>query len=112
MRSRIVSVVLILALASVCWGAELPSAPKSVEHDPGAWAATTAFTSELTGTFVKPKYGLMAGVAFAVLGNMQNSNNAHQDMVGGIGGAVAGYLIIKTLRGDWHKSDRKRSSRP
>ena len=84
----------------------LPEAPRAStpgEHDPGTWAFTTGFTSTLTGTFVKPKYGLMAGVAIAVLPNLQNSNNAHQNMVGGIIGAGVGYVVIKTLKHDWRK---------
>ena len=94
--------ILILALASVCWGQALPSAPKPVEHDPGAWAFTTGAATSMVGVFTKPSYGLAAGAGIAVLGNLQNSKNAHQNMIGGIGGAVAGYLIIKTLKNDWH----------
>lgn len=101
---KVITVILILALTSLCWSAPLPNAPvaqHTVEHDPGAWAFTTGFTAGLTGTFTKPWIGLAAGVAVAVLPNMQNSNNARQNMVGGIGGAAAGYLIIKTLKNDW-----------
>ena len=102
MRSTI-TFVLILALASVCLGAELPSAPKAVEHDPGAWAFTTGFTSAGVGIW-KPWIGLTAGLVVAVAPNLQDSKNAHQNMVGGVAGAAAGYLIIKTLKRDWkHK---------
>jgi hypothetical protein len=34
---------------------------------------------------------------------LQDSNNARQNMVGGISGAVGGYLLIKTLKRDWHR---------
>ena len=102
MRSTI-TFVLILALASMCFGAELPSAPKPVEHDPGAWAFTTGFTSAGVGIW-KPWIGLTAGLVVAVAPNLQDSKNAHQNMVGGIAGAFAGYVIIKTLKRDWkHK---------
>ena len=102
MRSTI-TFVLILALASMCFGAELPSAPKPVEHDPGAWAFTTGFTSAGVGIW-KPWIGLTAGLVVAVAPNLQDGKNAHQNMVGGIAGAFAGYVIIKTLKRDWkHK---------
>ena len=102
MRSTI-TFVLILALASMCLGAELPSAPKPVEHDPGAWAFTTGFTSAGVGIW-KPWIGLTAGLIVAVAPNLQDSKNAHQNMVGGVAGAFAGYVIIKTLKRDWkHK---------
>jgi len=101
------AVFYLTACIGLAYSQTLPSAPASqhiVEHDPGAWAFTAGFTSSLTGTFVKPGYGLAAGIAVAVLPNLQNSNNARQNMVGGIIGAGAGYVIIKTLRGDWrHK---------
>lgn len=97
------AVLLILALASAALGAELPSAPRPVEHDPGAWAFTTGFTSAITGTFTKPWIGLAAGITVGVASNLQDSNNARQNMVGGITGAVAGYLLIKTLKHDWHR---------
>ena len=100
MRSTI-TFVLILALASMCLGAELPSAPKSVEHDPGAWAFTTGFTSAGVGIW-KPWIGLTAGLVVAVAPNLQDSRAAHQNMVGGIAGAAAGYVLIKTLKRDWH----------
>ena len=99
MRSTI-TFVLILALASMCLGAELPSAPKSVEHDPGAWAFTTGFTSAGVGIW-KPWIGLTAGLVVAVAPNLQDSKNAHQNMVGGVVGALAGYVIIKALKRDW-----------
>ena len=99
MRSTI-TFVLILALASMCFGAELPSAPKPVEHDPGAWAFTTGFTSAGVGIW-KPWIGLTAGLVVAVAPNLQDSKNAHQNMVGGVAGAFAGYVIIKTLKRDW-----------
>ena len=92
-----------VALGVLTGEAHCQTLPRPVEHDPGAWAFTTGFTSTLTGTFVKPKYGLMAGVAIAVLPNLQNSNNAHQNMVGGIIGAGVGYVVIKTLKHDWRK---------
>ena len=102
---KIITVVLILALTSLCWSAPLPNAPvaqHTVEHDPISWGITTAFTSAGVGIW-KPWVGLTAGIAVAVLPNLQDSRNAHQNMVGGIGGAAAGYLIIKTLKGDWRK---------
>ena len=102
MRSTI-TFVLILALASMCFGAELPSAPNPqhlVEHDPGAWAFTTGFTSAGVGIW-KPWIGLTAGLVVAVAPNLQDSKNAHQNMVGGVAGAFAGYVIIKTLKRDW-----------
>ena len=103
MRSTI-TFVLILALASMCFGAELPSAPKPVEHDPGAWGATTVFTTTVTGAFTRPWIGFAAGVVVAVAPNLQDSRAAHQNMVGGVVGALAGYVIIKTLKRDWkHK---------
>jgi hypothetical protein len=83
----------------------LPATPQPqhvVEHDPGAWAVTTGFTSTLTGAFSKPWIGFAAGTAVAVFGNMQDSTHAHQNMVGGIAGAAGGYLITKTLKHDWH----------
>jgi hypothetical protein len=45
--------------------------------------------------------GLTAGLVVAVAPNLQDSKNAHQNMVGGVAGAAAGYLIIKTLKHDW-----------
>ena len=100
---KITVVILMLSLCSLAWGAPLPDAPKPVEHDPGAWAFTTGFTSAVVGTFTKPSYGLAAGVAVGVLGNLQDSTHAKQNMVGGIVGAVAGYVIIKTIKRDWHR---------
>jgi len=102
MKSSIVT-VLILALASICWGADLPSTPTPVEHDPGAWAFTTGTTAATIGIFAKPWIGFAGGVAVAVFPNLQNSNNARQNIVGGIAGAAVGYVIIKTLKKDWHK---------
>jgi uncharacterized membrane protein YfcA len=99
---------LLLCVAAQC--TELPAAPQPqhvVEHDPGAWAFTTGFTSTLTGAFTKPWIGFAAGSAVAVFGNLQDSNHARQNMVGGIIGSVAGYAIIKTLRNDWHKKGHK-----
>ena len=106
MRSTLrclVTSIWILALAGAACGAELPSAPKAVEHDPGAWAFTTGFTSAGVGIW-KPWIGLTAGLVVAVAPNLQDSKNAHQNRGGGIAGAFAGYVIIKTLKRDWkHK---------
>jgi hypothetical protein len=102
MRS-LTAVILILALAGTAVGAELPSSPRPVEHDPGAWAFTTGSASAMTGTFTKPWIGLAAGVIIGVAANLQDSNNARQNMVGGIAGAAGGYLLIKTLKRDWHR---------
>jgi hypothetical protein len=99
----VTAVLLILALASAAMGADLPSAPHPVEHDPGAWAFTTGFASGMTGTFTKPWIGLAAGVTIGVAANLQDSNHARQNMVGSIAGAVGGYLLIKTLKRDWHR---------
>jgi LytS/YehU family sensor histidine kinase len=99
----VIAVFLILALASAAMGAELPSAPRPVEHDPGAWAFTTGFASAMTGTFTKPWIGLAAGVTIGIAGNLQDSNHARQNMVGGIAGAVGGYLLIKTLKRESHR---------
>jgi branched-subunit amino acid ABC-type transport system permease component len=99
----VIAVLLILALASVAVGAELPSSPRPVEHDPGAWAVTTGFASAITGTFTKPWVGLAAGVTIGLAANLQDSNHARQNMVGGIAGAVGGYLLIKTCKRDWHR---------
>ena len=109
MRSLIVVSLVFTLLVGASWGSPLPNAPtpqKSVEHDPGAWAFTTGFSSALVGTFTKPSIGLGVGVGIAVLGNLQNSNNAHQNMAGGIAGAVGGYLLIKTLKRDWHSKKK------
>jgi hypothetical protein len=51
----------------------------------------------------KPWIGLAAGVTIGLAANLQDSNNARQNMVGGISGAVGGYLLIKTLKRDWHR---------
>jgi LytS/YehU family sensor histidine kinase len=99
----VTAVLLILALASAAMGAELPSSPRPVEHDPGAWAFTTGFASTITGTFTKPWIGLATGVTIGLAANLQDSNNARQNMVGGIAGAVGGYLLIKTFKRDWHR---------
>jgi LytS/YehU family sensor histidine kinase len=99
----VTAVLLILALASAAMGAELPSAPRPVEHDPGAWAFTTGFASTITGTFTKPWIGLATGVTIGIAANLQDSKNARQNMVGGIAGAVGGYVLIKTLKRDWHR---------
>ena len=98
----VIAVLLILTLASVAMGAELPASPRPVEHDPGTWAFTTGSASTITGTFTKPWIGLATGVTIGLAANLQNSNNARQNMVGGIAGAVGGYLLIKTLKRDWH----------
>jgi hypothetical protein len=97
--------LLIFALMGASMAAELPTAPqpvKSVEHDPGAWAFTTGFTSAGVGIW-KHWIGLTAGLVVAVAPNLQDSRAAHQNMVGGIAGAAAGYVLIKTLKRDWHK---------
>jgi branched-subunit amino acid ABC-type transport system permease component len=99
----VTAVLLILALASAAMGAELPSSPRPVEHDPGAWAFTTGFASAITGTFTKPWIGFAAGVTIGLASNLQDSNNARQNMVGGIAGAVGSYLLIKTFKRDWHR---------
>ena len=99
----VIAVLLILTLASPAMGAELPSSPHPAEHDPGTWAFTTGSASALTGTFTKPWIGLAAGVTIGLAANLQDSNNARQNMVGGIAGAVGGYLLIKTLKRDWHR---------
>ncbi len=99
----VTALLLILALASAAMGAELPSSPRPVEHDPGTWAITTGFASAITGTFTKPWIGLAAGVTIGLAANLQNSNHARQNMVGGIAGAVGGYLLIKTFKRDWHR---------
>jgi len=99
----VIAVLLVLALASAAMGAELPSSPRPVEHDPGTWAFTTGFASALTGTFTKPWIGLATGVTIGLAANLQDSNNARQNMVGGIAGAVGGYLLIKTFKRDWHR---------
>ena len=64
--------LLIFALMGASMAAELPTAPtpqavKSVEHDPGAWGATTVFTTTLTGAFTRPWIGFAAGVVVAAL---------------------------------------------
>ena len=100
-----ISIVLLLAISSLCWG-ELSNAPKPqnvVEHDPGAWFVTGMAAPVLIGCFTKPSIGLAGGIAIDVLANLQNSKNAHQNMIGAIGGSVAGYLLIKTLKKDWRK---------
>jgi LytS/YehU family sensor histidine kinase len=99
----VTAVLLILALASAAMGAELQSSPRPVEHDPSAWAFTTGFASAITGTFTKPWIGLAAGVTIGLAANLQDSNNARQNMVGGIAGAVGGYLLIKTFKRDWYR---------
>ena len=96
------TMLLILTLAGAALGADLPPSPRPVEHDPGAWAFTTGSASTLTGTFTKPWIGLATGVTVGVAANLQNTNHARQNMVGGVAGAVAGYLLIKTLKHDWH----------
>ena len=101
-QMKTIATILILALGSLCWGESLPATPKPVEHDPGAWAITTG-TVAVAGGIYKPWVGLAAGSAWAVFGNMQDQRAAHQNMVGGIAGSVAGYLIIKTLKKDWRK---------
>ena len=105
--------LLIFALMGASMAAELPTAPsvqktsvpvKQVELDPYAWALTAAFPVGIIGTFTKPSIGLAAGVAVAVFGNgLQNSHNAHVDMLGGLAGAGGTYLLVKTLKRDWHK---------
>ena len=100
---KIITVVLILALTSLCWGAPLPNAPvaqHTVEHDPISWGITTAFTSAGVGVW-KPWVGLAAGITVAIIPNLQDSRAARQNMVGGIAGAVVGYAVIKTLKNDW-----------
>jgi LytS/YehU family sensor histidine kinase len=99
----VTALLLILALASSAMGVELSSSPRLVEHDPGAWAFTTGCASAITGTFTRPWIGLAAGVTVGLAANLQGSNNARQNMVGGIAGAVGGYLVIKTLKRDWHR---------
>ena len=101
---NVVAVLLILALASAAMGAEIPFPPRPVEHDPGTWAFTTGFASAATGTFTKPWIGLAVGVTIGVAANLQDSNSARQNMVGSIAGAVGGYLLIKTLKRDWHRT--------
>lgn len=76
-------------------------AAQPVEHDPGAWAFTTGFTAGMVGTFTRPWIGFAAGSAVGVLSNLQDSNNARQNMVGSIAGAAVGYVVIKTLKHDW-----------
>jgi len=98
----VTAALLILALASAAMGAELPSSPRPVERDPGTWAFTTGFGSTITGTFTKPWIGIAAGVTVALAANLQDSNHARQNMLGGIAGSVGGYLLIKTLKRDWH----------
>lgn len=81
--------------------------PKPVEHDPGAWAATTVFTSTVTGSFTKPWVGFVAGTGVGVLSNLQDSTHARQNIVGSVAGAAVGYVIIKTLKHDWnHRRER------
>lgn len=82
----------------------LPNAPNPqhvVEHDPGAWAFTTG-TVAVVGGIYRPWVGFAAGAAVGVFSNLQNSNNARQNMVGAVAGSAAGYVIIKTLKHDWH----------
>jgi hypothetical protein len=99
----VTALLLILALASAAMGVELPSSPRPVEHDPGTWAFTTGCATAITGTFTKPWIGLAAGVTVGLAANLQDSNNARQNMVGGMAGAVGGYLLVKTLKRDWHR---------
>jgi hypothetical protein len=75
---------------------------KPVEHDPGAWVCTSALTA-VAGGIYKPWVGFAAGVAWGVVADRQNSNNARQDIVGAVIGATAGYVIIKTLKHDWRR---------
>jgi hypothetical protein len=99
----VIAVLLVLVLASAALGTELPASPHPVEHDPGAWAFTTGPVAVITGTFTKPWIGLAAGATIGVAANLQDSTHARQDMVGSLAGAVGGYLIIKTLKHDWHR---------
>jgi hypothetical protein len=95
--------LLILTLATAAMGVELPSSPRPVEHDPGTWAFTTGSASAIIGTFTKPWIGLAAGVTVGLAANLQDSNNARQNMAAGVAGAVGSYLLIKTLKRDWHR---------
>ena len=94
--------MMIVVIVGVLIGEARCQQPKPAEHDPGAWAFTTGFTSSVTGTFTRPWIGLAAGIGLGVAANLQNSNNARQNMVGSVIGSVAGYAIIKTLKHDWH----------
>jgi hypothetical protein len=104
MKSSIVT-VLILALASICWGADLPSAPTpTVEKDPVAWGITGIFAPVVVGTFTKPAIGFWAGIVIDIAGNSRFSAPGDKtNMVAAMVGTSAGYLLIKTLKRDWHK---------
>jgi hypothetical protein len=105
LRYAAVLTLVLTLITGTMWGSELPTAPtvqKSVEHDPGAWAFTTGATATVVGIY-RPWLGLTAGLVVAVAPNLQDSRAAHQNMIGGIAGAFAGYVLIKTLKHDWHK---------
>jgi hypothetical protein len=52
----------------------------------------------VVGTFTKPSIGFWAGVAIDVAANTHNKTN----MAGALAGSGAGYLLVKTLKRDWH----------
>lgn len=95
----------VLVLSSVSWGQSRPQ--HIVEHDPGAWAVTTGFTTVVTGTFTKPWVGFAAGVTIGVASNLQDSNHARQNIVGAVIGSAAGYVLIKTMKHDWSRKTRR-----
>ena len=103
---KTITAIIILAIASACYGAELPSAPtqQTVEHDPVAWGITGIFPSATIGIFTKPAMGFWAGIGIDIAGNSRFSAPGDKtNMVAAMVGTSAGYLLIKTMKRDWHK---------
>ncbi len=97
--------ILVFVISSLCWGTELPDAPAvqaAPERDPVAWSVTGFAPPMVIGAFTKPAIGFWAGVAIDVAANTRNRTN----MAGALAGSGAGYVLIKTLKHDWHHKKR------
>lgn len=101
--------VLLLALAGICWGSDLPSTPQpqaGFDHDNVGYALMGAFSTGIVGSVTnRPWIGLTAGVATGAIGELAGiDGNSHK--MGNFGydvlGSVATYAVLKTLKRDWH----------
>jgi hypothetical protein len=98
-------VLLVLCLSLSSFAQVLPSAPIPQGSDPDktGWVLTGTFTSAFVGATTRPWVGLASGVAVSLISIPVDRDHSKENAALSIGGAVVGYVAIKTLAHDWKR---------